>query len=207
MAFSPLEIFDSPWMSWARHHRWPWSQPVPDAPEGYPHELVQVLRSKDGQALRVRPILPADADRLRQALAAQVCSSETLYRRFGTGCVKLTESQLRYLTNLDYQDNLALVVEHPDGEHGIAIARYHATGREGVAEPAMIIADEWQGRGIGRQLLAALMSAARERGVKRFEALVQADNERMLWILDTGPFSAEIHTEGGEATVTIPLGH
>ena len=71
------------------------------------------------------------------------------------------------------------------GGRGAGIARYIRDPDDpGAAEIAVTIADDWQGRGLGTELLARLSDRARQAGIGRFTATVAADNAamtRLLW--------------------------
>jgi RimJ/RimL family protein N-acetyltransferase/nucleotide-binding universal stress UspA family protein len=128
---------------------------------------------KDGTRINIRPISPED----REALAAgfERLSPESRYRRFFTPLENLSEQQLEYLTQVDHHDHEALVaVEESTGE-GIGVARFVRVADD-VAEPAIVVADEWQRRGVAGHLLDALADRARTEGVRQFVAPVLAQN-------------------------------
>ena len=91
-----------------------------------------------------------------------------------------SEAQLRYLTEVDQHHHVALAAV--DGSNIVGVARFV---REGIAdaELAIAIVDEWQGRGLGTALMAALVDRSLKQGVTRFQAYVLADNEPMLRLL------------------------
>ncbi len=98
----------------------------------------------------------------------------------------LSEAQLDYLTKLDYVDHVAWLAVHADKpEEGLGVARYvRAKGEPGVAEAAVTVIDEYQGRGLGTLLLALLAAVARAAGVQMFRAYVLQDNVRMRRLLE-----------------------
>lgn len=139
----------------------------------------------DGTVVRLRPILPTDKDALRAGFHAQ--SPQSRYMRFGA-LVELTEPMLRYLTEVDQRNHIALVatVDSPDlkGERGVGVARLirlHAGGT--VAEAAVSVADDMQRRGIGTLLVKELAAAAVAQGIERIRAEVLSDNVTMRAIL------------------------
>src|SRR5919107_1663133 len=122
------------------------------------------LTLRDGTRVRVRPIEPED----RAALVAafERLSPETRYRRFFGPVNELSRRALDHLTVVDHADHEALVAL--DEEDAIVgVARYVRIG-EGEAEPAIVIADDWQGRGLGSRLLALLVERARAERIERF---------------------------------------
>jgi RimJ/RimL family protein N-acetyltransferase len=74
-------------------------------------------------------------------------------------------------------------VDHVRGG-GVGIARYVRDREDpGAAEIAVTIVDDWQGRGLGTELLARLSDRACQEGIGRFTALVAADNAAVAGLL------------------------
>jgi GNAT superfamily N-acetyltransferase len=116
----------------------------------------------------------------------------------------LSKRQLDYLTDVDHRDHEALLAIAEDTREGVAVARYVRT-RPGVAEPAIVVADDWQGRGLARQLLDALADRAREEGVEYFVAPVLAENRAAIALFESLG-DATVRHDGIEVELTIPLG-
>jgi nucleotide-binding universal stress UspA family protein/RimJ/RimL family protein N-acetyltransferase len=131
-------------------------------------------RLKDGTKIEIRPISPDDRDAL--AAGMERLSVESRYRRFFSPVAKLTERQLDYLTQVDHHNHEALVALDAQTGEGVGVARFVRV-EDTVAEPAIVVVDEWQRRGVGRSLLEALAARAREEGISRFVAPVLAENE------------------------------
>ncbi|MCW2991951.1 MAG: Protein acetyltransferase [Solirubrobacterales bacterium] len=129
------------------------------------------------EGITIRPIGPED----REGLAASFArlSPESRYLRFFSPVSHLSGAQLDYLTDVDHHDHEALLaIEDATGDI-VGVARFVRT-EEGVAEPAVVVIDEWQRRGIGSALLARLADRAREEGVACFAAVVLAHNDAAL---------------------------
>lgn len=88
---------------------------------------------------------------------------------------------LRYLTEVDHRDHEALVALADD--HGVGVARFVRTKDPEVAEAAVTVVDDWQGKGLGTALLELLARRARQEGIHRFSAVVLAQNQDMLDVL------------------------
>ena len=82
-------------------------------------------------------------------------------------------------------------------ETAIGVARYARLADGLSCEFAVTIADAWQGRGLGKRLLAMLIDSAREHGVKRMIGEVLATNTPMLRLASSLGFRVEFHPEGG----------
>jgi RimJ/RimL family protein N-acetyltransferase len=126
--------------------------------------------------LLFRHIRPDDKGRLSVALGR--LSPESRRRRFLMPKPRFSSSELRYLTEIDGFDHVAIVAvsaEDPDVFYGVA--RFvRLTEDPETAEAAIVVADSLQGLGLGRELGRRLADEARERGVKRFTASLLSDN-------------------------------
>ena len=136
---------------------------------------------RDGTAVCVRAIRPDDKERLRIAFAR--LSARSVYQRFFHPVNELAADDLRRLTEIDFRDHVAIVLTVGAGsdERLIAVGRYVREVPGGdVAEVAFTVADDYQHRGAATLLLRELVAIARERGVRKFVALVLNDNRAML---------------------------
>src|ERR1700758_3110348 len=100
--------------------------------------------------------------------------------RFLTPKKELSPAELRYFTDVDHHDHEALgALDHADGR-GVGVARYvRDTEDPQAAEIAVTIIDDWQGRGLGTELLAQLSDRARQEGICRFTATGAYGNAAM----------------------------
>jgi GNAT superfamily N-acetyltransferase len=105
-------------------------------------------------------------------------SPQTRYQRFLALKPSLTESEVRYLVDVDGTDHYALVaVTTSSPDWIIAVARFVRTADDPeAAEFAIVVGDPYQGQGLGSELLERLADAAIERGILRFRATALADN-------------------------------
>jgi acetyltransferase len=153
----------------------------------YPTRLVQAKVFDDASPWTLRPIRPEDAQALQVFIRG--LSDESRYMRFVSMLRELTPAMLARYTRIDYDRELALVaaVQSPNPRHRgyprdeiIGFAHYlrNADGRG--AEYALVIGDAWQHRGLGRELMLALVQAAREQGLSYIEGVVLAGNRPML---------------------------
>ena len=134
------------------------------------------MRLADGTAYRIRSIRPEDKELLSAGLAS--VSAETRYKRFLAPKPRLSSGELRYLTEVDGENHVALVAVHRDDPSRLAAVARFVRDREepASAEAAIVVADEAQGQGLGRRMGLALADAARERGIERFTATLLSDN-------------------------------
>ena len=135
---------------------------------------------KDGTTAVLRPIRPEDEPEL-SALYARL-SPETAYQRFFTVMARLPPSWAHTFANVDYERRMAIVAVSADNRL-IAVARYDLDAASHEAEIAIVVQDQWQGKGLGTILLAELLGYAEARGIRRFRACVLTENRRMLDML------------------------
>jgi RimJ/RimL family protein N-acetyltransferase len=137
---------------------------------------------RDGSAVLIRPVRRADAALLADGFARLSTRSRRL--RFLLPKKELSSAELGYFTDVDHHDHEALgALDHADGR-GVGIARYVRDAADPqAAEIAVTVIDDWQGRGLGTELVAQLSERARSEGIRRFTALVAADNPAMARLL------------------------
>jgi GNAT superfamily N-acetyltransferase len=136
-----------------------------------------IERLPDGAPVLIRPIRADDKRMLTDGLRR--LSDESVHRRFLTPKRSFSRAELRYLTEVDGRDHVALVAEHPSGpaRRLIAVARFVRLAEDPhAAEVAITVADDWQGRGLGSMLSEQLAAEARRLGIRRFTATMAASN-------------------------------
>ncbi|KPK12977.1 MAG: acetyl-CoA synthetase [Myxococcales bacterium SG8_38] len=156
----------------------------------YPHDLVRHWQTADGQDITIRPIRPEDAE-IEQAFVRNL-SPKAKHFRFMQGVRELTPEMLVRFTQLDYDRELALIAVVQEGaeEREIAVARYAMNPDGETCEFAVVVADEWQGRGVGSEVMRQLMNAAKNKAIGRIQGQVLKDNAQMLRLMDFLGFEA-----------------
>jgi protein lysine acetyltransferase len=138
----------------------------------------------DGTRVLLRPAGRDDGPAILDGFAR--CSADTRYFRFLSGGYQLTDERVHALTDADHRDHavwLALDRDAP-GTPVAALARFvRAADEPRTAEVAFIVADAYQGRGLGRLLLDALRESAVVDGITTFVATVLAENGPMTSLL------------------------
>ena len=187
-----------PPLHWIPAWLWPGRLPGHRPPHAATGNTV-VLR--DGSAVLIRPVQSADAPLLADGFARLSDASRQM--RFLTKKKELTPAELRYFTDVDHHDHEALGALDHAGGRGVGIARYVRDSEDPqAAEIAVTIIDDWQGRGLGTELLAQLSDRARQEGIRRFTALVAADNAAVAAMLHN--MSAEL-VRYGRGTVEYEI--
>ncbi|MDD5242116.1 MAG: bifunctional acetate--CoA ligase family protein/GNAT family N-acetyltransferase [Sulfuricella sp.] len=156
----------------------------------YPSHLVADWQLPDGTDITIRPIRPEDAEMVQEFVRG--LSEEAKYFRFMNTMHELSQSMLVRFTQIDYDREMALMaITEIDGkETEIGVARYAINPDGESCEFAMVVADQWQHKAIGHKLMAGLIDAARDKGLKIMEGEVLASNHNMLKLVATLGFSA-----------------
>jgi GNAT superfamily N-acetyltransferase len=140
------------------------------------------IELRDGSRVRIRQGHRTDRDLLVRIF--EHLSSESRYRRFLTPMHELDDVALRCLTTIDHHDHEAMIALDEAGDEALGVARYvRYPERPDMAEVAVTVVDDWQGRGLGTLLLAAISARAREERVCTFTALMLASNGEMMHLL------------------------
>ena len=158
----------------------------------------------DGTQVQVREIEPGDAPALQRLVGR--LSEQSVYLRFFGPMNELSDKKAKHFAEVDGEDQYALVALDPqdDGEI-VAVVRYDREGGTDRAEYAALVEDRLQGRGLGLGLTHALIQAARERGVKNFEALVLPENRGMIRLLSALDLPEQVRREEGTKHYSINL--
>jgi acetyltransferase len=129
-----------------------------------------LLTLPDATTVLIRPITPEDKPLLSAGL--RELSPESAMRRFLTPKVSFSSSELRYLTEVDQVDHVALVAVDATDGHLIAVARSVRISDD-TAELAVVVGDRWQRMGLGRTLVRLLAERA---NVEKFSGTMLATN-------------------------------
>jgi RimJ/RimL family protein N-acetyltransferase len=139
----------------------------------------------DGTQILIRPI--EATDKLRLSVALSRLSREAIRARFLAAKPRLTSAELRYLTEVDGHDHIALVATlASDPESIVAVARcVRFPDAPDTAEFAIVVGDAFQGRRLGTLLARELAAAARAVGIRRFAATMLGENDAIRRLMRT----------------------
>jgi GNAT superfamily N-acetyltransferase len=146
-------------------------------------EGAERVRVEGDLEVLVRPLVAEDRELLRDAFDR--LGEQSRYRRFLAPKRTLSTSELTYLTDVDHVDHEAIAALDAATGEGVGVARYiRLPDRPEVAEAAVTVVDEWQGRGVGHLLLDRLVARAEANGIERFRASMLVSNRVMRHLLE-----------------------
>jgi len=172
----------------------------------YPSRLASTYVLADGTRIAIRPIRPEDAA-LERAFVNSL-SDRSRYLRFMYFLKRITPEMISRFTQIDYDREMALVaIVQSDGEERqIAVARYASFTDDRGCEFAIVVADDWHGRGIASELLRRLIEIARDRGLEVMQGIVLRENRDMIALARNLGFEEEtVREDPSLVRVTLRL--
>ncbi len=170
------------------------------------HAVEQI---KNGMTVTVRAIRPEDKDRVLDFF--RNLEGESIYTRLFTAKGELTEKDLKWATEVDFEKAMALVVTKSEGQTetimgGGRYVTYDAPGGQHRAELAFMVEEDYHGLGIASRILRHLIGIARDRGIAMFEAEVLAGNKAMLNVFARSGLPMKQSLDGKVIHITLELG-
>jgi acyl-CoA hydrolase/RimJ/RimL family protein N-acetyltransferase len=171
----------------------------------YPRELEEELKLPDGTEILVRPIRPDDEPRIKGMFYS--FSEQTKYLRYHGTLKTMPHNRLQVFCNIDYDTEMALVVERGVTGHAdiIGVARYMTNAAKRSAEMAFVVADAYQRKGLGTLLFRRLIEVGKQAGIRQFTADVLPENSGMLKIFHRSGLTTETTTDEGVVRVVMTV--
>jgi len=176
----------------------------------YPVQYVSSWKMKDGTSVTIRPIRPEDEPLLVKFHRS--LSEQSVYMRYFHMIAlsqRIAHERLTRICYLDYDRELALVAELDEEKSGAQeilgvgrLARVHGTDE---AQFAVLVADPYQGKGLGTELVRRLLEVGRKEKVQRITAEILPDNFAMQKVCERLGFRLEHLPEEGVVKVQIDL--
>jgi acetyltransferase len=175
----------------------------------YPTRYVGSWTAKDGTAVLIRPIRPEDEPLVVKF--HETLSERSVYQRYLHTMQlsqRIAHERLTRICFIDYDREMALVAEVKDPAAGepriVAVGRLKKTHGTNEAEFALIISDEYQGRGLGSELLRRLLDVGKHEQFSRITGDILPDNLTMQRICEKLGF--ELKRSADEPVVKVTLG-
>ncbi len=172
----------------------------------YPLEYSGDWTTKKDEAVHIRPIRPEDEPLM--VGFHQTLSTDTVYSRY-LGLISLDQrvshERLTRMCYIDYDRQIALVVVRTNTATGapeiVAVGRLIQEHDRREGEFAIVVSDNFQGHGLGSELLERLVDVGRKEGLDRITGTVLSDNRAMLHVCNKLGFAS--HKKTGEPTEVI----
>jgi GNAT superfamily N-acetyltransferase len=163
----------------------------------YPEHLETYRTIKSSEEILLRPVKISDEPLLKDFFYS--LSDESLQRRFMSMKKSIPHERLQEMVVIDYtQDMVILAVNiEEEIEEVVGIGQFSIDEVSHTADVAFAVRDDWQGKGIGTELMKYLTILAKKRGLLGFTADVLADNWGMLRVFNKMGFDMEKHFEAG----------
>jgi acetyltransferase len=160
----------------------------------YPSRYVSPWTMKDGAAVTIRPIRPEDEPAMVKF--HETLSERSVYLRYFHLMnleQRVTHERLTRICFIDYDREMALVVERRNPETGepeiLGVGRMTKVHGTNEAEVAVLVSDHWQGRGLGKELLARLLVVGADEKLSKLTADILPDNRDVMRICEKLGFS------------------
>ena len=157
----------------------------------YPTRYVTPWTLPDGTEVLLRPVRPEDEPLEHEMLTS--LSEETLRTRFFQPIKNITHEMHVRFCNIDYDREIAIVAEirEKDRRRIIGISRLIIEPGFKSGEYAVVVHDDFHGKGLGYKLVDVLIGIAQDKGLEEFRGYVQAGNTKMLGVCKRLGFGME----------------
>jgi RimJ/RimL family protein N-acetyltransferase len=172
-------------------------------------EIVHTFTSEEGLLLKIRALKPDDARHLVDLF--EHMGPESRFLRFNLALSnpdpELVWSEARRLARVDPEkDGAWLVFADLPGQKGVPVAGCRFMRLEDdTAEAALVVRDDLQRQGIGRELLRFMVGQARDKGIRRLVATIQRGNRALWRLLQSSGVEFETKSEGSYAHISVDL--
>ncbi|MEE9524946.1 MAG: GNAT family N-acetyltransferase, partial [Thermodesulfovibrionales bacterium] len=118
-------------------------------------------------------------------------STDSILNRFTTSRVDITPEGIQKLILIDHSKEMVILALLKDKDMIVGMGQYFIDDRSNTAEVAFIVRDEFQNRGIARELIAHLMDIAKKRELRGFTAETFMENKKMIHLFESMGFTKE----------------
>jgi RimJ/RimL family protein N-acetyltransferase len=177
---------------------------IPGVQLHWPAEHGRTVVLADGSRAVVRRLASGEAAVVQQVFDG--LGDESRRQRFAGAKPRLSQRDLELLSAVDHEDHEAFVAVEAGTGRAVAEARVVRDRNDGsVGEVAFAVVDAWQGRRLGAYLAETLARRARELGMSRLRAGMQADNTRSRALMRRMGRVVARRYEGGSLELEVAL--
>lgn len=174
----------------------------------YPSQYVGQWTTKQGEKVTIRPIRPDDEPLMVKF--HETLSDESVYMRYFRSLkfdMRVAHERLTRICFIDYDREMALVAEHVHPETGertiMAVGRLSKQPNTNESEFALLVSDECQGHGLGKELLQRLIQVGKDENVGRIVGYVLPENSAMKAISQKLGFEMKLNMGVVEAVLQL----
>lgn len=170
---------------------------IPGKAGEYPEKIETYRTTSGGLEIFLRPVKITDESILKDFFYS--LSDKSLQTRFISERKDMPHERLQDFVVIDYTNELIILafVDHEGKEELVGVGQYAVIGSTHTADVAFVIRDDYQEKGIGRELLRYLTLLAKKQGLLGFRADVLLSNARMLRLFESMGFDVQKHIEDG----------
>mmetsp|Transcript_11825 Transcript_11825/g.20788 ORF Transcript_11825/g.20788 Transcript_11825/m.20788 type:complete len:797 (-) Transcript_11825:1554-3944(-) len=166
----------------------------------YPSQYEQQFVSKKGRVMLIRAIMPEDEPLIVDF--HKRISEESVYTRYLSDMRyedRVSHNRLIRVCHVDYDRDIAIIAMDQSSSTGKLVAAARLTKEHGrnTAEFSMLVADDYQGEGLGGKLLRELIEHAKADGLDAIEAVVLQTNRAMIHVAEKAGFECIYDKEEG----------
>lgn len=176
---------------------------IPGERGEYPEDMETYRTTKAGLRIFLRPVRMSDEPLLKDFFYS--LTDECMHHRFISTRRDMPHERLQKFVIIDYTKEMVIlaVIEQGGKEMIIGMGQYYIDENAHTAEVAFVVRDDYQGKGIGAELLSYLTYLAKKSGLHGFTAEVLSDNKPMLNLFERMGFVIERRAEAGVYELTM----
>ena len=170
----------------------------------YPTKYIQPWRCRDGRSVLLRPIRPEDEPLERELIAG--LSKESSRFRFFYIIKEITHEMLSRFCNIDYDREMAIIAEYTSNgkRRNVGVGRLIIVPGRETGEFAIVVADDFQGNGLGLKLLDNLIGVAQDKELRSIYGIVLNNNRKKIGLAKKFGFTTR-RLSDEESRVTLEL--
>jgi len=179
------------------------SEPTAEGPF-YPEQWEGWFAARDGTRLFLRPVRPTDEDLLQDFFYG--LSPESIYMRYAGVRKTLPHEERLRIANVDYESVMTIVavgIDESGHERIVGLGTYVVDRERNEAEAALMVADAYQGRGVGSALFRRLADVARTKGIRALVADVLPQNTAMFRVLTKAGLTVQVDARTGRVAAIL----
>jgi acetyltransferase len=148
--------------------------------ERYPNQATTLALTKTGRPIYIRPLRPSDEPLIEELFKS--LSPRSIFFRFLRYWKSVPPEVIAYFTKIDCELNVAMVAFEKREPEDLILGLCGILRKPGSVrgEFAVVVRDEWQGIGVGAELAAASLPAARDLGMKELWGIISPENTTMI---------------------------